>query len=429
MGSQGVQAHDIIPLQVYKRFKDDFIDFLPGWSTAGEYNYKASPSTQIAARQMNSLLHSGSHPWINKTLITLLERPEFVNATDEVKTVRLAQLVNFMSEASDLEAKGAKTGGYVAFTSRRDPTLIAEKGYRPSKAEMYTDAKKYITWSNITESDAGKAVEALDVRVNAAGKLEYNGTLGNSSIFSKSYDEIDDFKTYGASGSRGASSKYSAEYVESRNIKAFGDGSITVDGQPVNRTEAKAFVDQEISDGKRVSSFDKVPKAFTKFPVVGAAAMAAVLLPSASIAGQAQDAPAYDETVHNAANKAFISEVFGQVVSGVAGAVAGTVAALMSFGLATIPAAVAASIAGEPVGKWLGNQFYDLFPETGNDLAEFLVPIGRNRWRKCRRVHRRDYGRGVRGIRIHCRQNHRARRAVRYRRSDLWQRWSAGECR
>lgn len=62
MISQGIQSQDVIPQELFKLYEDLFDDYFPGLSNTGQYNYSASPSTQLASVQLNKLLHSGSHP-------------------------------------------------------------------------------------------------------------------------------------------------------------------------------------------------------------------------------------------------------------------------------------------------------------------------------------------------------------------------------
>jgi hypothetical protein len=71
-GSQSIQGQDIIPLEVWQKFQDVFAKYLPGWQTSGAYNYATMASTPLGAVQLNTLLHSGQHRWINQALIHLL---------------------------------------------------------------------------------------------------------------------------------------------------------------------------------------------------------------------------------------------------------------------------------------------------------------------------------------------------------------------
>ena len=97
----------------------------------------------MASVQLNKLLHSGSYPWINDVLKTLLARPEFVNASAAEKTLKLSQLVNYLTEAQNLN--GAKTGGFVAWANRTDPHLIKSLGFQPS-----VDYMRSYTNNNLT---------------------------------------------------------------------------------------------------------------------------------------------------------------------------------------------------------------------------------------------------------------------------------------
>ena len=120
---------DTIPVEIHTTDPDTgalFKRFLPGWEGAGEYNFRAGTSSQRAAAQLEVLMQSGPHPYINNQIRALLKGAEFAGLDDPEKTRRLAALVNFMGEASGTSAitsKGARTGGYVAFSSASDPHL------------------------------------------------------------------------------------------------------------------------------------------------------------------------------------------------------------------------------------------------------------------------------------------------------------------
>jgi hypothetical protein len=75
MSSQGIQGQDIIPLEIWNRFKPLFEQYLPGYKPNAIYNFAAAPSTQLASVQLNKLLHSGSHPWINDAIKDLFTKP------------------------------------------------------------------------------------------------------------------------------------------------------------------------------------------------------------------------------------------------------------------------------------------------------------------------------------------------------------------
>ena len=90
MSTEGLQGDHCIPRQIATLFEDVFIRNLPGWNLDGAYNLSARPSTQLAALQLNKLMHAGPHPWINKAISDHPGKPEFKNALDEVRTVRLA---------------------------------------------------------------------------------------------------------------------------------------------------------------------------------------------------------------------------------------------------------------------------------------------------------------------------------------------------
>ena len=66
-GSQSLQAHDGIPREILRieAFADMFEMYLPGWAVNGEYNYRISASTQKGTIQLQQIMHSGQHPWIN----------------------------------------------------------------------------------------------------------------------------------------------------------------------------------------------------------------------------------------------------------------------------------------------------------------------------------------------------------------------------
>lgn len=72
LSSQGIQGHDIVPQQIGEDYSDLFRDSLPGWALDREYNYTAAASTQRAALQLETLLHSGPHKWINDALESML---------------------------------------------------------------------------------------------------------------------------------------------------------------------------------------------------------------------------------------------------------------------------------------------------------------------------------------------------------------------
>jgi hypothetical protein len=225
MGSESIQAHDNVPRQIAKLFAEEFADFLPGWDVKGEYNYAARTSTQLGSLQINKLMHSGPHAWINDALFKLLDGAEFRGFTDEVKTLRLAQLVNFMHEAgsdANFASGGAKTGGYISYSSKADPALIEKFGRTPSQADMFADAKKYLTWDNITGSQAGLDVAALNPRLELVGNrqvLKYEGILDNGSAFSKIDDALDLAEDAGG-WKKSTSAQFSAKWAQDNGIKA-----------------------------------------------------------------------------------------------------------------------------------------------------------------------------------------------------------------
>ncbi len=125
MAATGIQGHDSIPREVAGRFRKFLADYLPGWSVDGAYNFGAGPSSQMGAAWLDKLLHSGPHPWTNRTVTKLLRAlkalpKSHVFPGGTTKTTRAAALLNFLHEANDIGnfAGGSKTGGFVAFSSR-----------------------------------------------------------------------------------------------------------------------------------------------------------------------------------------------------------------------------------------------------------------------------------------------------------------------
>lgn len=124
-----IQGMDTIPREIADIFVETFAEFLPGWSINGIYNFKPGATNQMAAAQLELLMHDGSHPWINNTLKKLLGSSEFQNLGSPEKVRRLSALVNFMGEANSVDAlktAGARTGGYLALASQADPKAIAK---------------------------------------------------------------------------------------------------------------------------------------------------------------------------------------------------------------------------------------------------------------------------------------------------------------
>ena len=93
MGSQGIQGHDIVPIGVWRDYGKFFIDYLPGFSNAGEYNLTARASTQLIAAQLDIPMHSGPHPWLNEAVKDLLSKfdkfPDGTLVDEGTKTIRI----------------------------------------------------------------------------------------------------------------------------------------------------------------------------------------------------------------------------------------------------------------------------------------------------------------------------------------------------
>jgi hypothetical protein len=132
MGSV-IQGLDTLPAQIFRDFKPIFDDLLPGWAITGEYNLQPGASTQRGAAQLQLLMQSGNHKWINDAVAELFEHPDWIAAEhiQGKRTQMLSALVQFMSEASGpgaLASGGARTGNFIAFSSLSDPHLIAKLG-------------------------------------------------------------------------------------------------------------------------------------------------------------------------------------------------------------------------------------------------------------------------------------------------------------
>ncbi len=100
-----LQGHDLVPRGILKAGSetgDLFATYLPGYSVNGAYNFVVTGDNPAAALQLNKLLHSGSHPWLNDALTDLLEDFE-AEIPEAERPKRLAGLVNFLAEASDPE--------------------------------------------------------------------------------------------------------------------------------------------------------------------------------------------------------------------------------------------------------------------------------------------------------------------------------------
>ena len=170
--------------------------FLPDWSVNGFYNFQPAAATQLIAAQLDIPMQSGSHIWINNALKDLLGKLDNLTPAELAAanpTQRLAALVNFLSEASSHDAilsGGTKTGGFVGYLSKSDPDLIARLGHAPTTAELKALAFQGLSWGNIMGSTAGKEALALNPRIDAAGKLLFDGKLSNGGFFSKTAAEI-----------------------------------------------------------------------------------------------------------------------------------------------------------------------------------------------------------------------------------------------
>ena len=92
--------------------------------------------------------------------------------------MRLAQLINFMSDASSpnaLASGPSKTGGFIAYSSRSDPNLIKAFGGQPTAAQMGSrilsdgaagvDSRFLLTWDKIANSVSGREVATFNIRV------------------------------------------------------------------------------------------------------------------------------------------------------------------------------------------------------------------------------------------------------------------------
>ena len=74
---------DTIPVEIHTTDPDTgalFKRFLPGWEGAGEYNFRAGTSSQRAAAQLEVLMQSGPHPYINNQIKVLLN--QVIDLTD-----------------------------------------------------------------------------------------------------------------------------------------------------------------------------------------------------------------------------------------------------------------------------------------------------------------------------------------------------------
>ena len=65
---QRIQGHDIIPKALFRPLGGVIQNWLPGWSGSVVYNFDARASSQMAAAQLDILLHSGPHKWLNDSM-------------------------------------------------------------------------------------------------------------------------------------------------------------------------------------------------------------------------------------------------------------------------------------------------------------------------------------------------------------------------
>lgn len=132
-----LQGHDLVPREILDLKNPTgllFEKYLPGYSVNGTYNFVVTGDNPAAALQLNKLVHSGEHEWLNKALKDLLETFE-TDVPEAERPKRLAGLVNFLAEASDPDGNpnGNKTGGFIAHTSLADPTLVIANGGVPTQ--------------------------------------------------------------------------------------------------------------------------------------------------------------------------------------------------------------------------------------------------------------------------------------------------------
>lgn len=71
--SHGLQAHDIIPVQIQEDYGDILQKYLPGWKSNAEYNYDIRHSTAIGASQLGSLKHLGPHSGLNTAIADYID--------------------------------------------------------------------------------------------------------------------------------------------------------------------------------------------------------------------------------------------------------------------------------------------------------------------------------------------------------------------
>jgi hypothetical protein len=377
--SWGMQGHDIVPKQIAGDFEQLFRQYLPGWAVDTATNYSAAPSTQAAGVQLNRIMQSGGHSWYNTALDDLLLKINdglgdlTVAAREAAKTQRLAALVNFLNEAqnpANIDA-GGKTGGYVAFLSKRDPLLISGKGLIPDTDWMNNYHATNLSWEKVMSSGAASDVIALNPEIDpATGKLTYNGKLSGTGFFSHAASEIDGIPKM-------TSTEFSAKWAADNGIKMNLDGSISEGSGAIrmDRERALEYLDQEIG-GHKISSVGWIPKGLlSKLSKLGPVALVAVIGSAALTATSAQAGELYDTNEAEPANRKFIATLIGEALSELAGIVAGALAGMVSLGALAIPTAIAVSEAATRFGEYLGGLFYDTFTATANAIAETVAPF------------------------------------------------------
>jgi hypothetical protein len=71
-----LQGHDLVPREILVTNRETaalFRKYLPGYSVDGVYNFVVTGDNPAAALQLNKLVHSGEHKWLNDALKELLE--------------------------------------------------------------------------------------------------------------------------------------------------------------------------------------------------------------------------------------------------------------------------------------------------------------------------------------------------------------------
>lgn len=188
-----IQGHHTFANQTATNLNETLELYLPGWNKDGVYNFQATASRNIAAEQLNLLKHSGSHDWIDKAIVGLVQSPYFDGLTADQKTKHLSALINYLyvsASPENVASGGAKTGGFIPYLSASDPRLIREFGRVPTKDEMIALTKSGMLnesdpnnlWSKILGSEAGQEVLALNPQTEVHdGKLVlvFNETVDN----------------------------------------------------------------------------------------------------------------------------------------------------------------------------------------------------------------------------------------------------------